>query len=87
MLQNQRACQLIRSKTGCEPLALAVAWGAARRAAVPAGVLGAVKHQRFSDPAAGDLCRPRAGHLPEAGVRCRGALPAAAAGRCGGCGR
>lgn len=28
MLQNQRACQLVRSKTGCEPLALAVAWGA-----------------------------------------------------------
>ena len=24
MLQNQRACQLVRSKTGCEPLALAV---------------------------------------------------------------
>ena len=31
MLQNQRACQLVRSKTGCEPLALA------RRAAVPPG--------------------------------------------------
>ena len=44
MLQNQRACQLVRSKTGCEPLALAVAAG---RCA--AGVLGAVKHQRFSD--------------------------------------
>ena len=28
MLQNQRACQLVRSKTGSEPLALAVAWGA-----------------------------------------------------------
>ena len=26
MLQNQRACQLVRSKTGCEPLAFAVAW-------------------------------------------------------------
>jgi hypothetical protein len=36
MLQNQRACQLVRSKTGSEPLALAVAWGA-RTAAVPPG--------------------------------------------------
>lgn len=37
MLQNQRACQLVRSKTGCEPLALAVAWGARTAGAVPPG--------------------------------------------------
>ena len=49
MLQNQRACQLVRSKTGCEPLALAVAWGARTAGRCAAGVLGAVKHQRFSD--------------------------------------
>lgn len=49
MLQNQRACQFVRSKTGCEPLALAVAWGARTAGRCAAGVLGAVKHQRFSD--------------------------------------
>ena len=49
MLQNQRACQLVRSKTGCEPLTLAVAWGARTAGRCAAGVLGAVKHQRFSD--------------------------------------
>ena len=49
MLQNQRACQLVRSQTGCEPLALAVAWGARTAGRCAAGVLGAVKHQRFSD--------------------------------------
>ena len=49
MLQNQRACQLVRSKTGSEPLALAVAWGARTAGRCAAGVLGAVKHQRFSD--------------------------------------
>ena len=49
MLQNQRACQLVRSKTGCEPLALAVAWGARTAGRCAAGVLGAVKYQRFSD--------------------------------------
>lgn len=49
MLQNQRVCQLVRSKTGCEPLALAVAWGARTAGRCAAGVLGAVKHQRFSD--------------------------------------
>ena len=49
MLQNQRACQLVRSKTGCEPLALAVAWGACTAGRCAAGVLGVVKHQRFSD--------------------------------------
>ena len=49
MLQNQRACQLVRSKTGCEPLALAVAWGARTAGRCAAEVLGAVKHQRFSD--------------------------------------
>ena len=41
MLQNQRACQLVRSKTGCEPLALAVAWGACTAGRCAAGVLGA----------------------------------------------
>ena len=49
MLQNQRACQLVRSQTGCEPLALAVTWGARTAGRCAAGVLGAVKHQRFSD--------------------------------------
>ena len=49
MLQNQRACQLVRSKTGCEPLAFAVAWGARTAGRCAAGVLGTVKHQRFSD--------------------------------------
>ena len=49
MLQNQRACQLVRSKTGCEPLALAVAWCARTAGRCAAGVLVAVKHQRFSD--------------------------------------
>ena len=49
MLQNQRVCQLVRSKTGCEPLALVVAWGARTAGRCAAGVLGAVKHQRFSD--------------------------------------
>ena len=49
MLQNQRACQLVRSQTGCEPLALTVAWGARTAGRCAAGVLGAVKHQRFSD--------------------------------------
>ena len=41
MLQNQRACQLVRSQTGCEPLALAVAWGARTAGRCAAGVLGA----------------------------------------------
>lgn len=85
MLQNQRACQLVRSKTGCEPLALAVAWGARTAGRCARRGAGSREASALFRPAAGDLCRPRAGHLPEAGVRCRGALPAAAAGRCGGC--
>ena len=39
MLQNHRACQLVRSKTGCAPLALAVAWGARPAGRCAAGVL------------------------------------------------
>ena len=40
MLQNQRACQLVRSKTGSEPLALAVAWGARTAGRCAAGETG-----------------------------------------------
>ena len=65
MLQNQRACQLVRSKTGCEPLALAVAWGARTAGRCAAGVLGAGEASALFRPAAGDLCRPRAGICPK----------------------
>lgn len=77
MLQNQRACQLVRSKTGCEPLALAVAWGARTAGRCAAGVLGAVKHQRFSDQQletfaarAPGICRSRCA-MPGSPARCR----------------
>ena len=74
MLQNQRACQLVRFQTGCEPLALAVAWGARKAGRCAAGVLGAVKHQRFSDqqlePARRASARSRCA-MPGSPARCR----------------
>lgn len=85
MLQNQRACQLVRSQTGCEPLALTVAWGARTAGRCARGVLGAVKHQRFSDRQLETFAARAPGICPKPVCRCRGALPAAAAGRCGGC--
>lgn len=77
MLQNQRACQLVRFQTGCEPLALAVAWGARKAGRCAAGVLGAVKHQRFPTsswrplpPARRASARSRCA-MPGSPARCR----------------